>query len=79
MSTAPVTPTAPRYVAGAGSHVKRNVPGKRIKALHRKYGAGSSLKAFARQCAKPSLGGFPGAPDGASCAAAKAWLAGKGL
>ena len=44
MSTAPITSTAPRYVAGAGSHVKRNVPGKRIKAAHRKYGAGAAAR-----------------------------------
>lgn len=79
MSTAPATSTAPRYVAGAGSHVKRNVPGKRIKAAHRKYGAGAPLRVFARQCAKPALPGFPTAPAGVVNAAAKAWLTGKGL
>ena len=74
------TTTAPRYVDGAGSHVTRNVPSKRIKAAHRSYGGGMSLRTFARRISKSASGlsGFP-EPDGVMMVAAKAWLAGKGL
>lgn len=66
---------SPRYIDGAGSHIKKFSPMKRIKALHRKYGAGTSLKAFARLAAVKKLPGWPGLPDGApGNAAAVAWL-----
>lgn len=71
--------TAPvRFIDGAGAHVRRFTPSKRIKSAHRKYGAGSTLTEFARQCTKPALPGFPTAPDGVASAAAIAWLKNKG-
>jgi len=47
------------------------IPGKRIKAAHRKFGAGMPLKAFARQHAEiPQPWPTP--------IAARAWLKNKG-
>ena len=77
-----------RYVEGAGHHVKRNVPSKRIKAAHRKYGAGVSLRTFARAYAKPARyrtdtlawqASYTLIDHVATMDAAKAWLARKGL
>lgn len=65
-------------VAGAGSHVRKFTPSKRLKAAHRKYGGTSTLTAFARSEATPKLAGFPTAPDGAAMQAAIAWLKNKG-
>lgn len=60
-----------RHVDGAGRHINRNVPGKRVKAAHRKIApARMPLKAFAKSLAKS-------ATDGPDKRAAIAWLNGK--
>ena len=74
--------TAPvRFIDGAGSHVRKFTPSKRIKAEHHVYlgsGGSLSLRSFARAVAKkpPAAESFAGAGD--LNRAAIAWLKNKG-
>ena len=71
--------TAPvRFIDGAGHHVRKFSPSKRLKAAHRIVSDKVSLKAYARAMAKPKKErGIAMVPMSVTAEAATAWLKNK--